>query len=94
MIPPHLVGMDRTGHDEHLDSLKVKTSTNKRRPNIEDEPEDVVVSLITLSLYRLFGVKKIVLGTRTLKKFDGPSLIDIAPGVWNMRYLQVSLRRP
>lgn len=50
--------------------------------------EDVAL-MVRTAFYKLLGVKKATCGVRVRKDLDGPSLIDIAPAVWNLRYLEV-----
>jgi hypothetical protein len=50
--------------------------------------EDLVL-MVKTAFYKLLGVKKTTCGVRVRKDLDGPSLMDIAPAVWNLRYLQV-----
>ncbi|KAK4101509.1 hypothetical protein N658DRAFT_425720 [Parathielavia hyrcaniae] len=44
--------------------------------------------LLDFAFRKLFGIKGAVLGMRTIKSMESPSLIDIAPAVWNLNYLQ------
>jgi hypothetical protein len=46
--------------------------------------------LIKGALHSLIGIKRRILGIRTLTAAPSPSLIEIAPAVWNFRYLNVS----
>lgn len=58
------------------------------------DPEDWIADipvLVSVALYRLIGVKKAMQGVRTTKNITSVPLIDIAPAVWNLRYLQVRL---
>ncbi|KAK0740916.1 hypothetical protein B0T18DRAFT_219806 [Schizothecium vesticola] len=47
-----------------------------------------MTSLMDVGLRKLLGVGKGPQGFRTSKSGPSPSLMDIAPGVWNLRYLQ------
>jgi len=44
--------------------------------------------LMDVGLRKLLGIGKAPQGFRTSKNGPAPSLMDIAPGVWNLRYLQ------
>ncbi|KAK0705321.1 hypothetical protein B0H67DRAFT_380205 [Lasiosphaeris hirsuta] len=59
------------------------TSPSKSRMEIGD-----MVSLLDVALRRLTGVERVSPGIKTTRSMPSPSLIDIAPGVWNLRYLQ------
>ncbi len=45
--------------------------------------------LIHAALHKLIGTKKMVKGVHTRANRLEKSLIEIAPAVWNIRYLQV-----
>jgi hypothetical protein len=45
--------------------------------------------LLDFALRKLIGVKGTSPGLRTIKTMASPSLIDIAPAVWDLQYLQV-----
>jgi hypothetical protein len=63
-------------------------------PGGTHDPEDWIADipvLVSAALYRLIGVKKAMQGVRTTKNITSVPLIDIAPAVWNLRYLQVRL---
>jgi hypothetical protein len=47
-----------------------------------------MTTLVDVGLRKLLGVGKGPQGFRTLKRGPSPTLMDIAPGVWNLRYLQ------
>lgn len=52
---------------------------------------DETSHLLDAALRRLIGVgKKGVPGIKTVRKRSGPSLVEVAPAVWNLNYLQVS----
>jgi hypothetical protein len=69
------------------------------RDNGEEEDTESLVSeaiadmahLLDFALRKLIGVKGSSPGLRTIKSMVSPSLIDIAPAVWDLQYLQVSL---
>ncbi|KAK0626225.1 hypothetical protein B0T14DRAFT_562155 [Immersiella caudata] len=44
--------------------------------------------LVEAGLRRLIGIKGPLAGIKTTRKGDFPSLIDLAPAVWNLQYLQ------
>lgn len=47
--------------------------------------------LLDAALRRLIGVgKRAPPGIKTVKKSSAPSLIGVAPAVWNLKYLEVS----
>jgi hypothetical protein len=48
-----------------------------------------LVLLIKAAFSKLLGIKKSTQGVRVVRDLPGPSLIDIAPAVFNIRYLQV-----
>jgi hypothetical protein len=55
-------------------------------------PEELstdVAMLIKAALNKLLGIKKVTPGVRVARDLTGPSLMDIAPTVFNIRYLQV-----
>jgi hypothetical protein len=64
-----------------------------------DQPEDIeslvskaiadMASLLDLALRKVIGVRGSSPGFRTLKGTSLPTLIDIAPAVWDLQYLQV-----
>ncbi|KAL2019134.1 hypothetical protein VTK56DRAFT_10085 [Thermocarpiscus australiensis] len=73
--PPSEPSFDETGH-ESLRSLA---------------PEAMVAEmayLLDFAFRKLIGVKRTSSGIRTVKSMPPPSLTDIAPAVWNLRYLQ------
>jgi hypothetical protein len=45
--------------------------------------------LVRAAFHRFLGSKRTGNGVKFQQDFDGPSLVDIAPAVWNLRYLQV-----
>ncbi|KAK3344099.1 hypothetical protein B0T25DRAFT_615574 [Lasiosphaeria hispida] len=47
-----------------------------------------MVSLLDIALRRLIGVERASPGIKTTRSMPSPSLIDMAPAVWNLRYLQ------
>lgn len=51
-----------------------------------------VTMLLRAALYILFGITRRTAGVRTLDRFKGPSLLDIAPAVWNSYYFKVSIK--
>jgi hypothetical protein len=53
------------------------------------QPETDLDLLVRAAYHKFLGVKKISNGVRVHQDLDGPSLVDIAPAVWNLRYLQV-----
>jgi hypothetical protein len=65
------------------------------------EPEDTeslvseaiadMAHLLDFAFRKLIGVKGSSPGLRTIKSMVSPSLIDIAPAVWDLQYLQVRL---
>ncbi|KAK0674680.1 hypothetical protein QBC41DRAFT_342120 [Cercophora samala] len=53
------------------------------------ERMDEAIALLDIALQRLIGVKKSIPGVKVTKSNDDlPSLIDVAPAVWNLPYLQ------
>jgi hypothetical protein len=46
-------------------------------------------SVLNYAFRKLIGVKGVIPGMRSLKRMVSPSLIDIAPAVWDLQYLQV-----
>ncbi|KAK4122693.1 hypothetical protein N657DRAFT_574972 [Parathielavia appendiculata] len=44
--------------------------------------------LLDFAFRKLIGIKGAVLGMRTIKSMAAPSLINIAPAVWDLNYLQ------
>lgn len=58
-------------------------------PNPDQDTHEDVALLIKVALHKLLGVKKAHHGVRVARDFPGPSLIELAPAVWNIRYLQV-----
>ncbi|KAK4241061.1 hypothetical protein C8A03DRAFT_12617 [Achaetomium macrosporum] len=44
--------------------------------------------LLDFALRKLIGVKGVLPGMKILKRMTAPSLIDIAPAVWDLQYLQ------
>lgn len=58
---------------------------------LEDRLEEAM-TLLDIGLQKLIGVKKSIPGVKVTKSNnDLPSLIGIAPAVWNIPYLQVRL---
>lgn len=53
-----------------------------------------ISSLVSLALHRLIGIRKTIPGIRTKWDLTAPSLVDIAPAVWNLRHLQVPTSSP
>lgn len=53
------------------------------------QPREDVALLIRAAFSKLLGTKKTTLGVRVVRDMPGPSLIDMAPAVFNIRYLQV-----
>ena len=49
--------------------------------------------LLDFAFRKLIGVKKASQGLKTVKITQSPLLIDIAPAVWNLQYLQASISR-
>lgn len=50
---------------------------------------DEMSCLLDFALRKIIGIKGTVPGLRVVKSAASPSLIDIAPAVWDLRYLQV-----
>jgi hypothetical protein len=74
----------------HPDSSQNRTQ-NLLRPE-ENDAKDMradVALLIKAAFSKLLGLKKTTPGVLVMRNFASPSLMDIAPGVWNIRYLQV-----
>ncbi|KAL2160004.1 hypothetical protein VTH06DRAFT_1659 [Thermothelomyces fergusii] len=46
--------------------------------------------LLDIAFRKVIGVRGATPGIKTIKSLAAPSLIDIAPAVWDMRYLQVT----
>lgn len=75
--------------------------TNSEPRDIDEEQEDLeslvskaiaeMASLLDFAFGKLVGVRGASPGTRTIKRMETPSLIDIAPTVWDLQYLQVGL---
>ncbi|KAK4162234.1 hypothetical protein QBC43DRAFT_215789, partial [Cladorrhinum sp. PSN259] len=100
--PPHSHGLrrnpKRTGKaqeamEDALSKPKTsKTSVVKRTlGHVEDlEEEDIaeMAYMLDTALRKLIGVKKASPGVRLIKSTPMPSLIEIAPAVWNLQYLQ------
>lgn len=58
------------------------------------EPEAMIeemASLLDFAFRKLIGVKKAAPGRKLFKITPSPSLIDIAPAVWNLQYLQARI---
>ncbi|KAK4132866.1 hypothetical protein BT67DRAFT_383879 [Trichocladium antarcticum] len=58
------------------------------------EPEAMIeemASLLDFAFRKLIGVKKAAPGKKMFKTTPSPSLIDIAPAVWNLQYLQARI---
>ncbi|KAK4180331.1 hypothetical protein QBC36DRAFT_356274 [Triangularia setosa] len=56
---------------------------------LEDRMEEAL-TLLDIAFQKLIGIKKSIPGVRVTKTInDLPSLIDIAPAVWNLPYLQL-----
>lgn len=74
--------------------------TNSGPRDINEEQEDLeslvsnaiaeMASLLDFAFGKLVGVRGASPGKRTIKRMETPSLIDIAPAVWDLQYLQVS----
>jgi len=45
--------------------------------------------LLETALRKMVGIRGATPGIRVRKRDGSPSLVDIAPAVWNLRYLQV-----
>lgn len=63
-----------------------QTSRNGLGP--EELRRDVEL-LLRAALIKILGIKKVTPGVRIVRDLAGPSLMDIAPAVFNIRYLQV-----
>jgi hypothetical protein len=50
--------------------------------------------LLDFALRKLVGIKGTSPGMRTIRSRASPSLMDIAPAVWNLQYLQVKPHIP
>ncbi|KAL1878562.1 hypothetical protein VTK73DRAFT_7827 [Phialemonium thermophilum] len=57
---------------------------NLREPVLDGE----VRTLILAAMHKIFGVKRKIQGVRIKGYLMNPCLVDIAPAVWNIRYLQ------
>lgn len=79
----------RTQDDEAqaLTQITPPSTQDGSIPEAQDYRGDVSL-LVKAALNKLLGVKKITPGVRVARDLAGPSLIDIAPAVWNIRYLQ------
>ncbi|TLD10373.1 hypothetical protein PgNI_06081 [Pyricularia grisea] len=88
------------------DSSRVTRSGTKRSMqqssvNVPSQPEQLssaefdhsVMILVRGSLYTLLGIKKPTPQIRRLRSFESPSLLEIAPAAFNMRYLQEVVQR-
>ena len=81
--------------------LSSKPSTQVEPGRGSGEPEDTeslvseaiadMTHLLDFAFRKLIGVKGSSPGLRTIKSVVSPSLIDIAPAVWDLQYLQVTL---
>lgn len=84
------------------DSTRVTRSGRKRSlpqssENVPSQPEQLTAAEVDLSvrilvrgsLYTLLGIKKATPRIMRLRIFESPSLLEIAPAAFNMRYLQV-----
>jgi hypothetical protein len=78
-VPP---GRSLSGRS-HSDSCLTSSSQG-----VTIDSRDILL-LIKVALHKLLGVKRRIGGVRILKASTSPSLIDIAPAVWNLRYLRV-----
>ncbi|KAI6497184.1 hypothetical protein MCOR18_000523 [Pyricularia oryzae] len=84
------------------DSTRVTRSGRKRSlpqssENVPSQPEQLTAAEVDLSvrilvkgsLYTLLGIKKATPRIMRLRIFESPSLLEIAPAAFNMRYLQL-----
>ncbi|KAK3943449.1 hypothetical protein QBC46DRAFT_254129 [Diplogelasinospora grovesii] len=55
----------------------------------KDEHLEDMAYLLNAALRKLIGVKGLIPGIRTLSSLQSPPLIEIAPAIWNLRYLQL-----
>ncbi|KAK4190018.1 hypothetical protein QBC35DRAFT_544117 [Podospora australis] len=79
-------------------TLPLSGSCSKSARQNPDEGQTVVSNmefgiegmsyLLDTALRKLLGIKKASPGLKTTRSIEGPSLIDIAPAVWNLSYLQ------
>jgi hypothetical protein len=53
------------------------------------EPWEVAAQLIEAALNVVFGLRKRFQDLTVLKQGKAPSLLDLAPAVWNAHYLKV-----
>ncbi|KAK1832187.1 hypothetical protein QBC39DRAFT_433513 [Podospora conica] len=81
-------------------TTKVKETRRDAAAKEDDEKEDEeppryawsiheMATLLDVGLRKLLGVGRGPQGFRTTKSGPSPSLMEIAPGVWNLRYLQL-----
>jgi hypothetical protein len=87
--------------NDAVPSLSATSSPMCELSHNEDEPEDLeslasraiaeMACLLDFAFRKLVGIKGTWPGMKTVKRMDSPSLIDIAPAVWDLQYLQVSL---
>ncbi|KAH8907072.1 hypothetical protein BR93DRAFT_978564 [Coniochaeta sp. PMI_546] len=66
----------------------IQPQRNERREPGGEELDADVALMIKAALTKLLGIKKTTRGVRVVTDLPGPSLIDIAPAVFNIRYLQ------
>lgn len=95
-------------HEEGISTTIVSASTSTSMPEPyqsyhlqENEqsfsPEAMLADmncLLDFAFRKIIGVKTSSSGIRTVKGLSSPSLVDIAPAVWNLQYLQVRMSRP
>lgn len=60
--------------------------------SISEEEKKEMALLLDAALRKLIGVKHTFPGVKVTEDRQFPSLIEIAPAVWNLRYLQVCER--
>jgi hypothetical protein len=88
--------------EEISDAVPGSTSISYPHPepshgNGEQEDTESLVSeaigdmarLLDFAFRKLIGVRRSFPGARTIKRMTSPSLIDVAPAVWDLGYLQV-----
>ncbi|KAK0635134.1 hypothetical protein B0T17DRAFT_31799 [Bombardia bombarda] len=59
-----------------------------KAPLISEKILTDISALLDGALHKLIGIKKAPPGTKIVESIPHPPLIDIAPAVWNLRYLQ------
>ena len=70
---------------------------DQRREDLESLAAEAIAEmayLLDFAFSKLIGVKGVTRGLRTIHNAASPPLMDIAPAVWDLRYLQVTSRPP